>query len=452
MIDGLLKENMINIFYLKVMKTVSKKSIVLIFACLVFGASAQDFKWGDQVDVAKEKNVIYTDAYKAKNYEGAVEPLSWLLTNTPDLNPSIYIHGTEIYKGLAKKEADAVKKEEYIQKGLELHDTRIKYFDGEADVLDRKSIYAYGFYSKDKEKYPYLYNLYSRAFELNGSDMNSGNLVAYMNVIYKYRFSGGELSDEQVIDKYSAISEALNTQKGRVTGDKKKKYDKMLGQVDKLLTATKVEISCEFVETKLGPKLGEDVNMAKKIFDLMIKGKCIDRPLALQAAEMIQTSEPTFGVAKFLATKNNIDGNTDVAIKFYEEAAGLTDDNAEKAEMYVSIARMQSKQGQKSSARNSARRALSFDPSYSDAYKLIGDLYMQSFNDCKQEKSQVDDRAIFIAAYDQYKRAGYKTGMDNAQSQFPAISDIFTAGREEGESITIGCWINTTVTLERRPN
>ena len=41
----------------------------------------------------------------------------------------------------------------------------------------------------------------------------------------------------------------------------------MLGQVDKLLTATKVEISCEFVETKLGPKLEEtgELNMAKKI-------------------------------------------------------------------------------------------------------------------------------------------------------------------------------------------
>ncbi len=435
------------------MKTISKKLSVLVFVLLALGASAQSgWNWGEEVDKAKEKNVIYTDAYKAKNYKGALEPLNWLLTNTPDLNPSIYINGIEIYEALAKKATDPAIKEQNIQKALELHDTRIKYFEGEADILDRKALFAYQHYSKNKEKYPYLYELYSKAFELNGADMNSGNLVAYMNVIYKYRFDGGDLSDEDVINKYSEISEALNTQKSRVSGDSKKKYDKMLGQVDKLLTATKVEISCEFVETKLGPKMGEDVNMAKKVFDLMIKGKCIDRPLALEAAELIQKSEPTYGVAKFLATKNNIEGNADVAIKYYEEAAGLTDDNAEKADMYVSIARMQAKSGQKSSARNNARRALSFDPSYADAYKLIGDLYMQSFDDCKQEKSQVDDRAIFIAAYEQYKRAGNKAGMDNAKAQFPAIGDIFSAGREEGESITIGCWINTTVTLERRPN
>ncbi|MFK7954010.1 MAG: tetratricopeptide repeat protein [Ekhidna sp.] len=433
------------------MKTISKIVSVLVFAFITTEANAQ-WNWGDQVDVAKEKNVIYTDAYKAKNYDVAVEPLNWLLTNTPDLNPSIYINGVEIYKNLAKSETDPVVKDQHVQKALELHDTRIKYFEGEAKIMDRKSLFAYTFYKKTKEKYPYLYDLYSKTFELNGANMNSGNLVAYMNVIYKYRFAGGEMSDEEVINKYSEISEALNTQKGRVASDKKAKYDKMLGQVDKLLTATKVEISCEFVETKLGPKMVDDVNMAKKVFDLMIKGKCIDRPLALEAAEMIQNSEPTYGVAKFLATKNNIEGNTDVAIKYYEEAAGLTDDNAEKADMYVSIAKMQSKKGQKSTARNSARRALSFDPSYSDAYKLIGDLYMQSFDDCKQEKSQVDDRAIFIAAYEQYKKAGNTTGMNNAKAQFPSISDIFNDTKEEGQSITIGCWINTTVILERRPN
>lgn len=191
--------------------------------------------------------------------------------------------------------------------------------------------------------------------------------------------------------------------------------------------------------------------MAKKIFDLMIKGKCIDRPLALKAAEKIQQSEPTYGVAKFLGAKNNQEGNDEKAISFYEEAASLTDDNTEKAEMYVNIARVQLKQGQKSTSRNSARRALSFDPSYADAYKLIGDLYMSSFDDCKGETSQVMDRAVFIAAYDQYRRAGHSAGMTNAKAQFPSIADIFNEGKEEGQSITVGCWINTTVTLERRP-
>ncbi|GAB4233886.1 MAG: hypothetical protein Tsb0034_07330 [Ekhidna sp.] len=437
------------------MRNIGKLFIGACFMFITISSSAQNgWNWGEQVDIAKEKNVLYTDAKKAKNYQAALAPLNWLLENTPDLNPSIYINGVDIYENLAKKETDPVKKEEYIQKGLALFDKRAEvYPEDKSEIIDRKATYAYQFYGKNRDKYPYLYELYTQAFELNGAEMNSGNLVAYMLVIYKYKIAGGDLSDEQVIDLYSSISEALNEQKSRVTGDNKKKYDKMLDQVDKVLTATKVEISCEFVEEKFGPKLDQqqDLNMAKKIFDLMIKGKCIDRPLALKAAEMIQENEPTFGVAKFLGAKYDKEGNPSRAQEFYAEAASLTDDNSEKAEMYVNIAKSQMRQGQKSTARNSARRALSFDPSYSDAYKLIGDLYMTSFDDCKGEQSQVQDRAIFIAAYEQYRKAGYSAGMSNAKAQFPSIEDIFNEGKEEGQSITIGCWINTTVSLERRP-
>ncbi|MEP5612261.1 MAG: hypothetical protein ABJP45_08425 [Cyclobacteriaceae bacterium] len=435
----------------KVKKTLV--SLVLILA-VTFVASAQNgWNWGEQVDVAKEKNVIYTDAYKAKNYAVAVAPLNWLLENTPDLNPSIYINGVKIYQELAKKEKDPAKKEVLIQKALELHDTRIKYFGKAESVTERKAFLAYTFYQKNKAKYPYLYELFTETFELRGNKMNRGNLVAYMNVVYKHNFAGADLSDEQIIDIYSAISEALSVQRAKAKEADKKKFDGSIDTVDKLLTATKVEISCEFVETKLGPKLDatNDLNMAKKIFSLMLKGKCTDSPLALRAAGIVQDSEPTYAVAKFLAQRNIQNDDTEAGINYYEEASRLTEDNLEKAEAFVSIARIQAKNNQLSTARNSARRALSYEPSHSDAYKLIGDLYMQSFDNCAGGESKVDDRAVYIAAYDQYRRAGNSAGMTNAKAQFPSIEEIFNEGKEEGQSITIGCWINTTVKLERRP-
>jgi len=436
------------------MRAKTKLFGVLFLSVLALNLTAQNgWNWGEQVDLAKEKNVIYTDAYKLKNYEEAKEPLDWLLENTPDLNSSIYINGVKIYEGLAKKETDPALKEEYIAKGLDLHDKRVQYFGKEGSVAVRKAYFAYGFYNKTKEKYPLLYELFSKAFELQGSKMNHSALVAYMNSVYKYRFAGGELSDPEVIDIYFSIADAVDVQRKSTSDENKKKIDKSMDTIDRILLATKVDISCDFVEENLGPKLegGNDVNIAKKIFKLMIDGECIERPLALKAAEVIQEYEPTYGVAKFLAAKYNKEGNNEQAISSYQEAAGLTDENSEKAEMYVNISKIQMRQGQKSTARNSARRALSFDPSHKDAYKVIGDLYMTSFDDCKKEESQVMDRAVFIAAYNEYRKAGNTAGMSNAKAQFPSIEDIFTAGMEEGQSITIGCWINTTVSLERRP-
>ena len=198
----------------------------------------------------------------------------------------------------------------------------------------------------------------------------------------------------------------------------------------------------------------KDINLAKKVFDLMIKGSCLEKDLAFDAAQIVQDNEPTYAVAKFLAGKSANSGNNEEAIKFYEQAVELTTKNEEKAEMYVNVARIQSKMGSKSTARNSARRALSFDPKYADAYSFIGDLYFGSFGSgpCFKQVSQVDDRAVFIAAYEQYRLAGNSAKMKSAKSQFPSIEDIFNEGKKEGESITVGCWINTTVKLERRPN
>ncbi|MEO9872744.1 hypothetical protein [Ekhidna sp.] len=438
------------------MKTITKILGAAFFLSLALGVNAQNgWNWGEQVDIAKEKNVLYTDALKAKNYEAAVKPLTWLLTNTPDLNPSIYIQGIKVYDGLAKKATDPSKKDEYIQKALDLHDKRIQYFGKEGDISVRKAYFAYSYYNKTKEKYPLLFELFSKAFELEGKEMDHRYLVAYMNSAYKYRFAGGELSDTQVIDIYFDISDAIEIQKQGASEGNRKKMDKSLDTIDRLLLATKVDINCDFVEENFGSKLdqGNDVKIAKKVFKLMIDGECIDRPLALKAAEIIQKDEPTYGVAKFLGAKYAKEENHAEALKYYNEAVSLTDDNSQKAEMFVNSARIYVKQGQKSTARNSARRALSFDPAFKDAFELIGDLYFSSFGSgpCYQEKSQIADRAVFIAAYDQYRRAGASAKMNAAKAQFPSIEDIFNENKEEGQSITVGCWINTTVTLERRP-
>ena len=108
--------------------------------------------------------------------------------------------------------------------------------------------------------------------------------------------------------------------------------------------------------------------------------------------------------------------------------------------------------GRKTTSRDFARKALASDPSNSGAYKLIGDLYMNSFDDCKQGVSKVQDRSIFIAAYNMYKRAGSSTGMVNAKAQFPSIDEIFSEGYKEGQSLSTGCWVGESVSLERRPS
>ena len=435
------------------MKNIKKGFLFTVLATVALFAQAQPgWNWGEDVDKAKEQNALYTDLYKAGNFAQAIEPLNWLLENTPDLHVSIYQNGEKILMNLASKETDEAKKEEYVTQGLKLFDDRVQYFEKEAYVMNRKATFAYKFYNKNREKYPYLYEQFSKAYDLNKEKMTAGNLVAYMNVVYKFRFAKGDLSDEAVIEIYSNISDALATQKEKVAADKKARYDKFQDQVDKLLTAT-IEVNCEFVETVLGPKLEAtgDIKWAKKIFQLLLNNKCTDSPLAVKAAEIINNDSPDYGVCIFIAKKATAKKDYDQAFEYFNKAIDLTDDNIKKADVHIDIAKIYNVQNRKIDARSSARKALAFDPSKKEANRLIGTLYMKSFEDCKGGQSKVQDRAIYIAAYNEFKRAGEAKLMEAAQAQFPSIEEIFNENYEEGQQVTVGCWINTDVSIERRP-
>ena len=94
--------------------------------------------------------------------------------------------------------------------------------------------------------------------------------------------------------------------------------------------------------------------------------------------------------------------------------------------------------------------AISSDNDNTDAYKLIGNLYMASYEDCKEGKSRVNDRLVFIAAYNMYRRAGLGDKANQAKAQFPSMEEIFNENLEVGESLNTGCWINENVTLSKR--
>ena len=91
-------------------------------------------------------------------------------------------------------------------------------------------------------------------------------------------------------------------------------------------------------------------------------------------------------------------------------------------------------------------------PSYKDAYKLLGDLYMGSYEDCKKGQSRVKDRLVFIAAHRMYTRGAHKTKAQQAKAQFPSAEEIFTENYEIGQQLKVDCWINETVTLAKRNN
>ena len=447
--DGLERESLIKNKMIQ-MKIILGLALFFVCSCTLYAQNG--WNWPEDKLKAEEKNVLYTDAYRTAQYDLALEPLAWLHENAPDLNPSIYINGAKIYEKLAEKETDAAKKAEYQDKALEMYDLRIKHFQEEAKVLNYKASSAYKFYRGNKGKYEEMIELFEKATEMNGNNLFDGNTIAYMDIIRRYQTSGGTLTDEDILKRYDQISGILDHKK-TANPTKADKFENMQGQIDAMLSEI-VTVDCGFVENNMGPKFKaqpSDLKLAKKIIKLSLTGKCTSSELFLEAAKAVFDQEPEFGLAKVIGVKCRADGDNACANKYLNQALQLTEDNTKRGEVYLELGDMENKKGAKSSARNLYRKAIAADPSLAGkAFTKIGYLYQGSFNDCKAGVSKVADRAVYIAAYEMFERAGNSNMMAKMKEQFPSGEDIFLQGNKEGDTITVGCWINETVTLQKR--
>jgi len=426
----------------------------VIFVGLPILVSGQPgWNWPEDKAKAEEKNALYSDAMKLGDYKNGAGHLSWLLANAPDLNKSLYINGAKIYEGLADSESDKTLKNAYADSAMSMYDLRIKYFGEENEVLNRKAYKSYKYQKGRKEKYSELFELFKKTFELNGNNVFDNNLVAYMDVIRRHKLTNGDVSDEEIIGIYDKLNVILDYKVA--LGKNIDRLETYRDNIDKLLTAT-VTVDCAFVEENLAPKVEanpSDLKMAKKVFQLLLTGKCSDSPYFVKTAQIVNEAEPNYGMAIVIAKKLSAEKSYDEAEVYYNQALGLTDDNTKKGEVQLDLAKMYVARKDKPMARSNALKAIQFDPSLAnEAYTMIGHLYMGSYDNCRKGVSKVEDRGVFLAAYEMYRKGGNSEGMSNSKEQFPSIEEIFELGLSEGETFKVGCWINEVVTIQRRPN
>lgn len=397
-------------------------------------------------------NVLYSDYVKSKAYKQAQMPHRWLLENAPDLNASIYINGAVIYDNLQEKEKDEARKLVLQDSALLMYDLRMKYFNDEKEVLNRKGFYIYTYYKdrKNLEAYELMYRTLKKAFDLNGHEIWTNNLVAFMDAARRYKILGGVLSDEEILDTYEEVIEIIDYKESQ--GEDKDRLEKYRKNVD-IVFANTITLSCEDLESKIGSQLTDDGFDKAYLYLRLARAKqCTDNPSYLRSIKIVHKHKPEMTWAKYIAMKSKGDKDYDEAEKYFNEALTLATDDTQKAEIYLNLADLAAVRGSKSTARGHAYKALELDPEKKDAYSVIGRLYMRSFDDCAQKQDIVKDRAVYFAAHEMFRKAGDTDGMRNAAAQFPTMTDIFTQNYQVGQSINTGCWINETVTIQKNPN
>ncbi len=439
-----------------------KMKLSVLGMAFVFLASVSAFsqckevKWPEDRAKAEESVAIYSDALKQGNYRGAVPRLRWMLTNAPQWQTKLYIDGTEIYTKLATAEKDPVKKQVLVDSLMMLYDMRITNCGDEISVLNRKALYALSFNGQNKAKTAEVLALYDKVFELSGNNVLDNNLIPYMQAVQLNQALLKNLNDEQILQRYDKISDIIDVKiKKALAGNKQDEVERLRkskSTIDDILIKL-VKVDCDFVRKNLAPKFKQnpsDLVIAKKIFQFMFTGGCVEDPLWLEAAEVVYKDGPDYGLAKNMGLIYAKNGNMERAETLINESATLASTPAQKAEAFILQGDFQSQKGNKSAARESYRKAISADPSGKDGYEKIGDLYMGSFKDCSKQVSFAEDRLIYIAAYEMYAKSGNQQKMGQARNQFPSVTELFELNWKEGETKSISCWVGETVVLRTR--
>lgn len=432
----------------------------LILTLMVAGVNAQaQFNWPEDPEKRSEAQTLWTlfdDNYRVEDVEKAEENLLKLVEKYPGLSRSVYINAISLYKGIYDNAATEEEKENAAKKVMSFYDMRFKYFpEEEKKVIDRKAVDAYTFYIRDADKTRELLDVFEKAYELKGNEVYYPLGRYYMQLAVLAYAREINLSSEDIIAIYNRCMEHIDyhINKAKKAGKSTARYEQIKEFVDAKLADMNL-IDCDFISDKLVPKFMEDTSdpaLAKKIFVFAFEGKCTESDWFLQAAETYFATEPQYGVGYMLGVRYGSEKNFEKSIDFFEQSMEHTDDNVDKGKALKQIATTKRIMDDKPAAKKFALEAANVDPSLeSDMYELIGDMIMGS-SECDQKQSQIDDRARFIAAYDYYAKAGNRSKMAQAQAQFPSMSDIFEDNKKEGDNIKVGCWIQTTVQLKRRP-
>ncbi|OJJ17137.1 hypothetical protein BKI52_30980 [marine bacterium AO1-C] len=417
-----------------------------------------------QTQQEKTNYVLLDGYYKSKEYTKAIEPLDWLLKNSPKFHKNVYIKGSKLYHKLVQQTQNPELKRTYQDKALQIYDLRIRHFGEEAKVLKQKAYYAPYYWGQRPDKSEELHDLYKKIIELSGDNTDSQVISNYMYLVFqKYRKE--LLKGKEVIDIYDQLTRVIEHNLAK----KPKEWQETRKYVDDIFTKIALMkrdngegplLDCEFIERYYMPQYNEnpnDIKIIKKVISYIILVRrqnpaipCGNNATFVQLNEKLFNHAPTYKGALLIIKLYQKLGDKQKVEELTYQLPELAKTNETKAEANLKVARYESRKGKYQEARKLALAAIKFDANKAvEAYGLIANLYYNSGKMCTH-KNPVLARAAYVAAYHMYQKAGSTAGMAKAKAQCPKVETAFSYGYKTGQLITVGCWIGGKVKLITR--
>ena len=404
---------------------------------------------------------LMTTSAKAENYKEALTPWNAVYENCPASSRNIYILGPRIFKSLYASETDAAKKEQYLDKTMEIYDTRLKYYsdDKKGTVLAYKA-YDYMELMGDKADSKIVYQWLGEALKEMKSEMEPKDAYSYYMVASLTQFLTDPSKKNQYISDYFTVAGYVDEAISKANAANDKANADYLGLVKEGIVKAFVSSGAgdcktltDYYADKVEPNKADKAFLNEVINALGSVG-CSESDLYFTASEYLYKLEPSAGAAIGLANKSLRDKDYDTAIKYYHEGAQLETDKNKASDYMMQLAGIFSNQRNFAKSRQAAYDALEFNPNNGAAYILIGQLYAASAGNIFPEAEKRG--LVFCAAVDKMQKAksvdpGVTSDANRYINQYSGYfmdtETAFMMGIKAGESVFIPGWIGESTTV-----
>lgn len=454
----------------------SKLTILIAFIALsisnVFAQNEQDL----------QSLSIFSEYVKSKNYEAAYSPWMELRNRNPKFNKAIFVYGERILNHKIKTTTGA-EQVTFINDMIKLWKERADFFPA---VTPKGTYLAKACqlqYDNRKElglTKEQLYTLFGEAYTADPKTFtNPKSLYTYFSLVVDM-YDAGNIPAQDLFNMYDEITEKVENEVknytnkrnaflnedgepkelSRIETSKLKSYNSYLDAYEKISSSIDTKLGTRANCENLIPLYTRDFEVFKndglwlqRAMNRMYAKDCNDDPLFVKIVEQKNMLEPNADTAFYLGILKEKAGQASEALNYYNQAVELETDNFAKSKILFKIATNFKNKGQYGQARSYYMKSLKFNPSLGKAYLAISAMYAKSANNCGTDN--FSKRAVYWLAANEAAKAGRvdpnmsknaAKSIANYKAKAPQKSEIFSSGRA-GQTISIGCWIQRSVTV-----
>jgi tetratricopeptide (TPR) repeat protein len=446
-------------------------------------------KWGNsQTDslVCFEKYNEFGSLYNTKAYAEAYEPWKVVFETCPSATDVVYRFAPKIIEAKIKATTDPVTKEALVQLLLSTYDKRNAYFPGkEAEVLAQKADDFWTYYPNRAQE---AYEMYKTAFNLDPKALQPAYLNNYFNVVIKL-YKDEVLKSEGLLDGFNDVAEAIELQSndrnvliaeltakdttGAISDREKRSLEiniKLLAQSEKLVANIEKGIAplltCDRLtliysdstfalhETDKSWLIRAVKMLSKERQDTSGTTDCTDNPMYFKAASALYALEPSAQAARSMGQLSVKNQKWSESKRYFEDAIRQEVDPKKRAKDWMKIAYISDKLGQSSEAKRACLESAKQNPESGEPFLYLASLYAQAAGTCGS--NAFEKNAVYWAAINMANRAASVQPdliprAEKLAAAFrrgiPDKSIAFQFGFKDGDSYTVGCWINERVVV-----